>query len=88
MTKECRAAAAQLGDEEVSVELIDVRTLVPLDIDTIANSVTKTGRAVVVNEAARTGGYAAEISAQIQEHCLYSLEAPIQRVTVGIRYFR
>ena len=81
MTKECRAAAAQLGDEEVSVELIDVRTLVPLDIDTIANSVTKTGRAVVVNEAARTGGYAAEISAQIQEHCLYSLEAPIQRVT-------
>lgn len=81
MTKECRAAAAQLGDEEVSVELIDVRTLVPLDIDTIANSVTKTGRAVVVTEAARTGGYAAEISAQIQEHCLYSLEAPIQRVT-------
>ena len=81
MTKECRAAAAQLGDEEVSVELIDVRTLVPLDIDTLANSVTKTGRAVVVNEAARTGGYAAEISAQIQEHCLYSLEAPIQRVT-------
>ena len=88
MTKECRAAAAQVGDEEVSVELIEVRTLVPLDIDTIANSVTKTGRAVVVNEAARTGGYAAEISAQIQEHCLYSLEAPIQRSPVGIRYFR
>ncbi len=81
MTKECRAAAAQLDSQGVSVELIDVRTLVPLDIDTVAGSVHKTGRAVVVNEAARTGGYAAEIVTQIQEECLYDLRAPIRRVT-------
>ena len=81
MTKECREAAEALAGEGVSVELVDVRTLVPLDIETIANSVNKTGRAVVVNEAARTGGFAAEIAAQIQEECLYSLLAPIQRVT-------
>ena len=81
MTKECREAAEALGEEGVSVELVDVRTLVPLDIETIANSVNKTGRVVVVNEAARTGGFAAEIAAQIQEECLYSLLAPIQRVT-------
>ena len=81
MTKECRGAASELAGEGVSVELIDVRTLVPLDIDTIVESVNKTGRAVVVNEAARTGGYAAEIAAQIQEECLYSMESPIRRVT-------
>jgi pyruvate dehydrogenase E1 component subunit beta len=81
MTKECRAVAAVLEEEGISVELIDVRTLVPLDIETLATSVAKTGRAVVVNEAARTGGFASEIVAQIQELCLYSLKAPIQRVT-------
>ena len=81
MTKECRAAAVALAGEGISVELIDARTLVPLDIDTIAGSVHKTGRAVVVNEAAKTGGFAAEISAQIQEECLYALLAPIRRVT-------
>ena len=81
MTKECRAAADTLEAEGISAEVIDVRTLVPLDIETIASSVDKTGRAVVVNEASRTGGYAAEIAAQIQEHCLYALLAPIRRVT-------
>lgn len=81
MTKECRAAAAVLEAEGVSTEVIDVRTLVPLDIETLVGSVVKTGRAVVVNEAARTGGYAAEIIAQIQHEALYSLEAPIERVT-------
>ena len=81
MTKECRAAAKELADGGISVELIDVRTLVPLDIETIAESVNKTGRAVVVNEASRTGGYAAEIAAQIQEECLYALQSPIRRVT-------
>ena len=81
MTKECRAAADLMASEGVSVELIDVRTLVPLDIETISASVNKTGRVVVVNEAARTGGYAAEIAAEIQEECLYSLRAPIRRVT-------
>lgn len=81
MTKECRAAADLLAEAGVSAELIDVRTLVPLDIDTLATSVDKTGRAVVVNEAPRTGGYAAEIVAELQHRCLYSLAAPIERVT-------
>lgn len=81
MTKECREAAAQLEAEGISVELIDARTLVPFDIETVSASVEKTGHAVVVNEAARTGGFAGEIVAQIQEHCLYALEAPIARVT-------
>ncbi len=81
MTKECRAAAQQLDTEGVSAEVIDVRTLVPLDVETLVTSVTKTGRAVVVNEAARTGGYAAEIVAQLQHEVLFSLEAPVERVT-------
>jgi len=81
MTKECRAAAFDLAAAGVSAEVIDVRTLVPLDVETLVASVVKTGRAVVVNEAPRTGGYAAEIVAQIQHEALYSLEAPIERVT-------
>jgi pyruvate dehydrogenase E1 component beta subunit len=81
MTKECRAAAVALDEQGVSAEVIDVRTLVPLDIETLVGSVVKTGRAVVVNEAARTGGYAAEIIAQLQYEALYSLLAPIERVT-------
>jgi pyruvate/2-oxoglutarate/acetoin dehydrogenase E1 component len=81
MTKETRAAAAILESEGVAVEVIDIRTLVPLDIRTIVNSVTKTGRAVIVHEAPRTGGFGAEIAAQIQEHCLYDLAAPVRRVT-------
>ncbi|HVR32294.1 MAG TPA: alpha-ketoacid dehydrogenase subunit beta [Acidimicrobiia bacterium] len=81
MMRESRLAAAGLADEGVSVELIDLRSLVPLDIETIIRSVDKTGRAVVVTEAPRTGGFASEIVAVIQEHSLYSLEAPVQRVT-------
>jgi 2-oxoisovalerate dehydrogenase E1 component beta subunit len=65
----------------IDVEVIDVRTLVPLDIDTIAESVNKTGRCIVVHEATRTGGFGAEIAAEIQERCFYALEAPVQRVT-------
>ena len=61
-------------------EVIDLRTLTPLDIDTIAESVCRTGRCVVVHEATRTGGFGAEIMSQIQEECFWSLEAPIQRV--------
>jgi pyruvate dehydrogenase E1 component beta subunit len=67
--------------EEVSVELIDLRTIYPVDIETIAKSVSKTGRAMVVHEAPKTGGFGAEISALIQENCFLSLEAPVQRVT-------
>ena len=80
MVFDCLAAIDRLPDE-VSVELIDLRTIYPMDIETIAESVRKTGRAVVVHEAPRTGGFGAEISAQIQEHCFLYLEAPVQRVT-------
>jgi 2-oxoisovalerate dehydrogenase E1 component beta subunit len=72
------AAVAETG---VDAEVIDVRTLVPLDIDTIAASVEKTGRCVIVHEATRTSGFGAELAAQIQETCFYKLEAPIERVT-------
>jgi pyruvate dehydrogenase E1 component beta subunit len=81
MMTEARAAAERLASAGVSAEVLDVRSLVPLDVETIAGSVTKTGRAVVVHEAPRTGGFGAEIVAQIQERCLYSLEAPVLRVT-------
>ena len=65
----------------IDAELIDLRTLVPLDIETIVDSVQKTGRCVVVHEATKTGGFGAELSALVQERCFHSLEAPVQRVT-------
>lgn len=81
MMKETRQAAAVLGDQGVSAEVVDVRTLSPLDRDTIAESARRTGRAVVVHEAPLMGGLGGEIAASIQERCLYSLLAPVQRVT-------
>ena len=72
------AAADETG---VDAEIIDLRTLLPLDTETIETSVRKTGRCVVVHEATRTSGLGAELSAQVQELCFYSLEAPIERVT-------
>lgn len=81
MMKETRAAASRLEDDGVSVEVVDVRTLSPLDREGILASVGKTGRAVVVHEAPLTGGFGSEIAATIQEHGLYSLQAPIRRVT-------
>lgn len=72
-------AAAKAGD--LSVEVIDLRTLLPFDIDTILASVTKTGRCVIVHEAPRTCGFGAELVAAIQERALAYLEAPILRVT-------
>jgi pyruvate dehydrogenase E1 component beta subunit len=66
--------------EDVSVELIDLRTIWPIDVDTIAESVQKTGRAVVVHEAPKSAGLGAEISSLIQEKCFLHLEAPVQRV--------
>ncbi|WP_414903386.1 alpha-ketoacid dehydrogenase subunit beta [Sphingomonas flavalba] len=65
----------------VDAEIIDLRTLVPLDIDTITASVEKTGRCMIVHEATRTSGFGAELSAQVQERCFHALEAPIARVT-------
>ena len=64
----------------VDAEIIDIRTMVPLDTDTLCNSVCKTGRCVVVHEATGFGGFGAELVATIQEQCFWSLEAPIQRV--------
>jgi pyruvate dehydrogenase E1 component beta subunit len=81
MMKETRAAADVLESDGASVEVIDVRTLAPLDRDGIVASVEKTGRCVVVHEAPLTGGFGGEIAATIQERSLYSLLAPVQRVT-------
>jgi 2-oxoisovalerate dehydrogenase E1 component beta subunit len=67
--------------EGVDAEVVDLRTLVPLDIETIEASVKKTGRCIILHEATRTAGFGAELSALVQERCFYHLEAPIQRVT-------
>jgi 2-oxoisovalerate dehydrogenase E1 component beta subunit len=72
------AAADEAG---IDAEVIDLRTLVPVDIEAIVTSVEKTGRCVIVHEATRTSGYGAELSALVQEHCFWHLEAPIERVT-------
>jgi 2-oxoisovalerate dehydrogenase E1 component beta subunit len=72
------AATAETG---VDAEVLDLRTLWPVDIEAIAASVCRTGRCVIVHEATRTSGFGAELSALVQEHCFYSLEAPIERVT-------
>ncbi|MEX2218791.1 MAG: alpha-ketoacid dehydrogenase subunit beta [Phycisphaerales bacterium] len=66
--------------EDLSVELIDLRSIYPYDLDTIAASVEKTGRCVIVHEAPKTCGFGAELSASIQERCFLHLEAPVQRV--------
>jgi 2-oxoisovalerate dehydrogenase E1 component beta subunit len=65
----------------IDAEVIDLRTLVPLDIETIEASVRKTGRCMVLHEATRTGGFGAELAALVQERCFYALEAPVERVT-------
>ncbi|HEU0197473.1 MAG TPA: alpha-ketoacid dehydrogenase subunit beta [Nevskiaceae bacterium] len=73
-------AAAALAKEGISVEVVDIRTLVPLDLDTIVKSVTKTSRAVVLHEAALRMGYGAEIAAEIGDACFWSLDAPVTRI--------
>jgi pyruvate dehydrogenase E1 component beta subunit len=81
MLHEVLQAAEQLNTESISLEILDVRTLSPMDVPSIIASVEKTGRVVVVHEAARTCGLGAEIVAQINEKALLSLEAPVERVT-------
>lgn len=73
-------AAEVLAEEGISVEVVDVRSLVPLDVETIAASVRKTSRAVVLHEAARRLGYGAEISSTITEECFWSLDHPVVRI--------
>ncbi len=74
-------AAKAAAEQGLSMEVIDLRSLVPLDVETIAESARKTGRIVVVHEAPLTCGYGAELVARVQEHAFLYLEAPIQRVT-------
>ena len=77
----CMSRSAAAEETGIDAEIIDLRTLLPLDIDTIVASVEKTGRCVIVHEATRTCGFGAELAALVQEHCFYHLEAPIVRVT-------
>ena len=72
------ATVRELG---IDAEVIDLRTIVPLDIETIEQSVQKTGRCVIVHEATRTNGFGAELAALVQERCFFHLEAPVQRAT-------
>jgi len=74
-------ALRAVEESGIDAEVIDLRSLVPLDIDTITTSVNKTGRCVIVHEATRYSGFGAELSALVQERCFYRLEAPIIRVT-------
>jgi pyruvate dehydrogenase E1 component beta subunit len=74
-------AAEELSDQGISVEVLDLRSLNPLDIDGIAESVAKTGRVAILHEAPLTGGFGGELVATIQQECFYSLEAPIIRIS-------
>lgn len=74
-------AQAVCREKGIDAEIIDLRTLVPLDITTVEKSVQKTGKCLIIHEATRTGGFGAELSALVQERCFYHLEAPIERVT-------
>jgi 2-oxoisovalerate dehydrogenase E1 component beta subunit len=80
MWHEADRAAREAEKERLDVEVLDLRSLQPLDVDAIVASVNKTGRAVIVHEAPRTCGFGAELTALIQERCFLSLEAPITRV--------
>jgi len=81
MTHDVLSVAGQLEEHGISAEVIDVATLKPLDVKTILDSVEKTGRCIIVHEAALSGGWGAEIAAQIAEHGLLSLLAPVRRIT-------
>lgn len=77
----CRQAAEAATEDGLDLEVIDLRTLSPLDLEPVYESVRRTGHVVVVHEAQRTLGLGAELAARITEECFYSLEAPVQRVT-------
>jgi 2-oxoisovalerate dehydrogenase E1 component subunit beta len=81
MVKTALDAATAAAAEGRELEVIDLRTLSPLDLGAVFDSVRRTGRLVVVHEAARSGGLGAEVAARVTEECFYSLEAPVQRVT-------
>ena len=81
MMRETLEAAEQMAEQGISAEVIDVATLKPFDFKTIAESVEKTGRCVIVHEAAQTSGFGAEIAARLADEGLMSLQAPVARVT-------
>ncbi|PLS16518.1 alpha-ketoacid dehydrogenase subunit beta [Bacillus sp. M6-12] len=87
MVQESIKAAEELEKEGYSVEVVDLRTIAPLDIDTIIASVEKTGRAIVVQEAQRQSGIAASVVAEINERAILSLEAPVLRVAAADTVF-
>lgn len=74
-------AVAEAEKEGISCEVIDLRTISPVDMPTIEESVRKTGKCLVTHEAPRTCGFGAELAARIQERCFLHLEAPVKRVT-------
>jgi pyruvate dehydrogenase E1 component beta subunit len=77
---EAQVAAEQLAEEGIEAEIIDPRTLTPLDLETIVESVERTGRVVVAHEAVRVGGFGAELVARIQTAAFEYLDAPVERV--------
>ena len=81
MVREAISAAEKLKEDKINVEIIDLRTISPMDVDAIVTSIRKTGRGVIVHEAPKTCGVGAEIIALINEKALLSLQAPIERVT-------
>ncbi len=81
MVRTALEAATAASAEGRELEVIDLRSLSPLDLGPVCDSVRRTGRAIVVHEAARSGGLGAEVAARLTEECFYSLEAPVQRVT-------
>ena len=81
MLYEAISAAEQAAEQGIECEIVDLRTLWPLDVETVAKSVKKTGRVIVVHEAPKTCGFGAELVALVNEHCFTSLEAPPVRVT-------
>ncbi|MGL4831363.1 MAG: alpha-ketoacid dehydrogenase subunit beta [Propionibacteriaceae bacterium] len=81
MVKTCLQTAQAAEAEGTSIEVVDLRTLSPLDMDTIEASLKKTGHGIVVHEAQQSWGLGAEIAARLQEDCFYHLEAPVLRVT-------
>jgi pyruvate/2-oxoglutarate/acetoin dehydrogenase E1 component len=74
-------AAAALEQDRISVEVIDLRTLLPFDLDALLASTQKTGRVVIVHEAPRTAGFGAELAALIAERAIFDLQGPVLRVT-------
>ena len=81
MMHETRLAADALEEQGISAEVVDIATLKPLDMDTILDSVAKTGRCVIIQESPRAGGWASEVAANLAEHGLMSLFAPVMRVS-------